>query len=421
VQDTPGPPHPMRSPAGDGVDVPVLLARWRRRELRLARSFKECSRATTTELEELLDSTTLVLLDKHYDTPEHLRAALHRGIKMRALRLHRDRVTRHNTLEAAAHAQHAEENARAWEQDPHHLLITQEDDLIIGEFLAELTPSERNVFVLVAEGRSWRAIATHLALPENQARNTVRACERKRERFLTLYETGRLCGYRSQTITTLLTGNPSSELALDQALAHLRHCHTCQTHHHTTEAQFRAAFDRRALALLPLPLLPPTDPGVFDRVYGFLTRNARALRTPHAGIRDRLIETASGVGAVGKITAGVLSATVLAAGAASTKHPAHHHPPHHTATAARPTHNVAGTALVRHISEAPRLAPSSQHTPQATLRQRLQKTSRSTQSGAAERELADLNRATPQPPAPPPRQPRSTGASRAERELGFER
>ena len=72
--------------------------------------------------------------------------------------------------------------------------------MIVGEFIAELTDLERQVFMLVADGRSWRAIATALGLPETETRTLTRTCERKRTRFLTLYETGRLCGYRSQTI-----------------------------------------------------------------------------------------------------------------------------------------------------------------------------------------------------------------------------
>jgi RNA polymerase sigma factor (sigma-70 family) len=401
--------------------VPTLLARWRSRELRVAHSFKECNRATPAELEDLLDNTTLALLDKHYDTEEHLRAALRRGIKMRALRLHRDRVAHHNTLEKAAHAQHADQDTRAWEQDPHHTLIAQEDDLLIREFLAELTPTERNVFTLVAEGRSWRAIATHLGLPENQARNTVRACERKRARFLTLYETGRLCGYRSQTITALLNKHHTSALALHQALTHLRYCRTCQAQHHTTEAQLRAAFDRRALALLPLPALPHTNPGSFDRLYGFLTRHARLLRTPQAGIRDRLIETVTGARTVGEITAGVLSATVLAAGTITTKHPTHHHP-HHPATTSQATTDIATRALVRRGSGVPPLAPVNQHAPQATAHSPLPRSRRPTQEdGAAEREFADVNRGISKPSSTSPRQAGSAEAPSAGRELSFER
>ena len=52
----------------------------------------------------------------------------------------------------------------------------------------------------------YRAIAPVLGIPVNEARNTARACERKRERFQLLYDTGRLCGYRAQTIQALQNG-----------------------------------------------------------------------------------------------------------------------------------------------------------------------------------------------------------------------
>ncbi len=106
---------------------------------------------------------------------------------------------------------------RAWREEPERALFAHEDDAIVGEF----TDLERRVFTLVADGRSWRAIATALGLPETEARTLTRTCEHKRSRFLTLYETGRLCGYRSQTIGSLLAGKENSEQAVGQAFAHL--------------------------------------------------------------------------------------------------------------------------------------------------------------------------------------------------------
>ncbi len=74
------------------VDLPVALAHWRTRELRLAHTFRECAGASTAEIEELYDATVLALLPRPYESEEHLRFALRKGIKMRALRLHRDRA-----------------------------------------------------------------------------------------------------------------------------------------------------------------------------------------------------------------------------------------------------------------------------------------------------------------------------------------
>ncbi len=53
-------------------------------------------------IEELYDSTAPALLSRPYESEEHLRVALHKGIKMRALRLHRDRTAHRQTLAHAA-------------------------------------------------------------------------------------------------------------------------------------------------------------------------------------------------------------------------------------------------------------------------------------------------------------------------------
>jgi RNA polymerase sigma factor (sigma-70 family) len=164
---------PARDRRGEGqVDVPVLLACWRTREISYARTFRECGGASPTEIEDLYDATVTALVekDKTYESEEHLRAAVHKGIRMRALRLHRDRRARALALEQAAPSMLAVNRERAWRQEPERALIAHEDDLIIGEFLAELTKLERQVFALVADGRSWRAIATALSLSEGEAR-----------------------------------------------------------------------------------------------------------------------------------------------------------------------------------------------------------------------------------------------------------
>ena len=247
------------------VDVAELLSRWRRGELAAARYFKECGGASSSDLEELFDGTATALLERDYESTDHLRAALRRGIKLRALRLHRDRATRQRTLERAAPTIHAEQTWHARQIEPESELLAHEDKAIICEFLADLTQVECQVFVLVSEGNSWRAIGTALSLPKNEARNAVRACERKRGRFLTLYTTGRLCGYRSRTIGAVLRGDEPSDTAQRQALAHLRHCRSCQAKHKTDAARLRTAFERGALALLPAPTLLSRRLGLLDR------------------------------------------------------------------------------------------------------------------------------------------------------------
>ncbi len=223
-------------------------------------------------------------------------------------------------------------------------LIAHEDDLIIG--LAELTKLERQVFALLADGRSWRAIATALGLPEREARNTTRACEQKRNRFLALYSSGRLCGYRSHTIGKLLAGEQSGELAVAQALAHLRHCRVCRHQHHTDSARLRSMFDALALALLPIPTLPHTQMGLLERLGELAGRPFRAahrLSVPPTGMRERVIEAAAASGATAKIAAGAIGVVMLAGTTISATHvfDQHQHKHHgHRSAIIRPTYAV---------------------------------------------------------------------------------
>ncbi len=337
----------------DAVDVPVLLACWRTRELSLAHTFRECAGAATAEIEELYDRTVFALLPRHYESEEKLRRALHKGIKMRALRLHRDRAAHDQALAHAAPVIHATAQARAFWQEPERALIAQEDDMIIGEFLSELTSEEREVFVLMADERSWRAIGTALGVAENEARNATRSCARKLDLFLKLYETGRLCGYRSRTITALLSGDQAGELALEQALAHLRHCRTCRAQHRTTDGQLRATFEGRALAVLPMPVLLHTPARLLDRVHGLLEYPARLAERltgagSETGIRERLAEAGAGAGVTTKVALGVAGIAALAGGTLGATHALDSPTPHHVhhITASRPaTRLTTGTRL----------------------------------------------------------------------------
>jgi len=343
---------------------------------------------------------------------------------MRALRLHRDRITRHRALQQATRP--AEETAKAWEQDPQRALVAREDRLIIREFLSELTPLEQQVFALVADGRSWRAIATALGMPATQARNTTRQCERKRERFFMLYQTGRLCGYRSQTIGSLLDGKQTSDLALDQALAHLHHCRVCQTQHHTTEEQLRDAFDRRALALLPALPTVHGSAGILDRLHDLLTRHGRVLgqlRASQTGLRERLVQTLMGAGAATKITVSVLSTAALATSAVSVQHHGHR-----TAITREPAFPYLTAVALREPGELTRPATSHVSSPSSRSRHRDHRRLSSVTHNVnvqphghqyARSELADINGEHPPAPASLP-VPAPADVSKALREFGPE-
>lgn len=344
------------------LDVALLLSRWRHAELAYASTFDQCAGANPTDIEDLYDATSTRLLaeQQEFGAEEHLRGALRRGIRLRALRMHRDHRVRKRVLDLAAPGMIAERELRASREEPEQALLAREDDLIVGEFLAELTPLERRVFALIADGRSWRAIATSLGLSENEARNATRACERKREHFTTLYSTGRLCGYRSHTIGSLLAGRERSEIALAQAYAHLRHCHACQAHHKASAETVRAAFDARVLVVLPIPVVFASRSGLPGSLHAVVLRVARFFQrgtVAQGGVRERTVEVIAGSSASAKIAAGLASVALVAGGTvgaigATHAHTHRDHRPHRTygIVATSQAHLRVPDSQVRHAS-----------------------------------------------------------------------
>jgi hypothetical protein len=318
---------------GPHIDVAVTLVRWRTRELRKATRFRECGGATWADLEEIYDQSIHDLRDRSYESEEHLRAALHMAIKWRAQRLHRDRKAHSRILGRAAWGIQSQREEQARLLEPEEAALAAEDDAIIGEFISELTLDERRIFALIAEGKSWRAIATILEIEETEARNLKRAVEKKRERFVTLYETGRLCGYRSHTIGALLSGEQSSDMAWRQAIAHLRHCRDCQKQHHVTGKEMRTRFDERTLAVLPVPALLLTHVTLLDHLHGLLARPLQLFErfsSSNGAVRERLLESAAATGATAKVAGVVVSAAVFAGGvAADVHHELQHSRSHH--------------------------------------------------------------------------------------------
>lgn len=166
--------------------------------------------------------------------------------------------------------------------------------------------------------------------------------------------TGRLCGYRSQTIGSLLAGKEDSELAVSQALAHLHHCHTRQIRHNTDAPNLRAAFDARALSVLPLPAYTASHASLLDQLQTTASRVARffqRISTSQAGgVRERALEVVSGTSASAKLAAGIASVLLLAGGAVdatTSTHPARRHPSPQRPVAVH-THVIPPRASVAH-------------------------------------------------------------------------
>jgi RNA polymerase sigma factor (sigma-70 family) len=335
--------HPQsRTPAHgrpvQAARVNELLAGWRARELRVALAFRECRGLSEDQLEDLYQETTLALLHRPYNDHRHLQRALRKGLKRRALNLHRDERRRQEILAENASGIHILEKARSAENTPEQVALLREDRLLVTEFLAELSELERRVCSLLIEGLKYHAIAKEEGITVNQARNATRSYERKRERFLRLYNAGRLCGYRSATIRALQNGQATSDELAMLAIAHVQACPHCRAEHKTNARRLRRDFQRQAAELLPPPLL-------LTRL-GWLSRTglrARALQQRvwpdgitlgTGGVRERAVALLAGSGASAKLAAGVVTAAVITGGAISATHePTHHKPgrPHHAA------------------------------------------------------------------------------------------
>jgi RNA polymerase sigma factor (sigma-70 family) len=208
--------------SGLGFDrIAQLLGRWQTTELRAAKNFAECRGLPEAQLEDVYQDTAIALLSRAYASEQHLRNALRHGVRHRALNAHRNARRRGEIL--TEHAPSLYRTARASEVAPGDAALARQDRLIVREFLSELDPLERRVFVLSAEGLRYRAIATALAIPVNEARRVTRSCERKRARFQLLYESGRLGGYRAVAGGTLGSADGAPQLS-EQTRAHVAAC-----------------------------------------------------------------------------------------------------------------------------------------------------------------------------------------------------
>lgn len=298
-----------------------LLGEWQPVELRIARGFAECRGLNKERLEDLYQETALALYSRPYAGEEHLRNALRDGIKRRALRAHRDERRHSQILARNAPSLRLMAEAQEGQSAPEPAVLAHEDRLIATEFLTELSEAERRVFGWLVEGLAYRAIATAENMPVNEARSTARACARKRERFQLLYDTGRLCGYRAQTIQALQNGQSTSGELAERAFAHLESCAHCRLEHKTNAKRLRRTFRDQAAALLP-----PVAIGHL----GWLSRlGVRARLLAHrlgietapfgqGGVRERTIAVLAGGSAGAKIAVGVVTLGVLAGGAVAT-------------------------------------------------------------------------------------------------------
>ncbi|HYM55448.1 MAG TPA: hypothetical protein VES97_08805 [Solirubrobacteraceae bacterium] len=241
------------------------------------------------------------------------------GLKHRALNLHRDERRRSQILARSAPGMYVMAEAREGQNAPELAALVHQDRLIVSEFLTELTDVEQSVFGWLCEGLQYRAIASVEEIEVNVARNASRACERKRERFQLLYDTGRLCGFRSATIHALQSGEATSEELAERAFAHLESCAHCRAEHKTNARRLRRSFQGEAAALLPPVLVGHL--GWLARARMLLHRfSPDGVPAGPGSVRERAVALLAGGGAATKVAAGVATVAVIAGGTIGATH-----------------------------------------------------------------------------------------------------
>jgi hypothetical protein len=224
---------------------------------------------------------------------------------------------------------------------------SEQDRLIVREFLTELDDLEQQVFWLIAEGMRYRAIAPILGIPVNEARKASRSSEQKRERFQLLYDTGRLCGYRSASIQALQRGELTSEELARRALAHLDACASCRAEHKTNAGRLGRSFRDQVAAVLPVPTLLGWT--------AWLRRPwLRAGSHLTGGVRERAAALIGVGGAGAKLTAGVATVAVVAGGTIGATRALDHQPRHTERHPATRSENSGTEALAAKPLVSPR-------------------------------------------------------------------
>ncbi|MHB1568821.1 MAG: RNA polymerase sigma factor [Solirubrobacteraceae bacterium] len=320
---------------GGDREAAALLGAWQSEEIARACRYPQCRGLSVAEIEDVYQDTVIALLDHDYADEEHLRKTLRAGLRHRALNAHRDSRRHRNAI--ALNRTRLQPSEPGEHEAPEAAALVREDRLLVAEFLAELTPLERRVFALMVEGLKYRAIASVLPDDEKAIRTAVRHCEQKRERFQTLYNAGRLCGFRGATIEALLSGATASPELAQRALAHLEHCGQCRATHRTTAKRLRRRFEGHAAVLLPATLLHLRALRALSiRAQAATHRLTAGRLTPAGSLRERGAALLLGSGAAGKLAAGAASIAVLAGGAVGVSQALQHsHPP-----AIRPHHGT---------------------------------------------------------------------------------
>lgn len=335
---------PGSGPGLSYEQVGQALGEWQAHELRIVARFPECRGLSAQQLEDIYQETAEVLLGRRFQREEHLRNSLYEGIKHRARHLYRDERRREEILQERGGRLDVAVNTDVDDVTPERAALLHEDRWIVAEFAAELIEDERRVFGWLAEGMKYRGIAALLGWDVNRTRNAARSCERKREHFQLLYDTGRLCGFRAATIRAMQAGEATSEELAARAFAHLEGCAHCRAEHRTNARRLRRTFQGQAGALLPLPAILgrlgwPSRAALRARMLQHRLIPDGSPLTP-GGARERAVALVAGGGAAAKAAITVATVAVIAGGTIVATHELDHtstpHPHRAVAGAAAP-------------------------------------------------------------------------------------
>jgi hypothetical protein len=317
---------PRRRSGLDVSRVAQLLDAWRTGELE--RSTREWRTLSYAELEDLYSETTILLLARRYRNEGQLRHALRKGMQYRALTAYNTALRHREIIAESGQGMSALLAARSAEETPEKLALARQDELLLNELVRELTPFQRQVFEHASHGEKYKKIATTLGVPTAQARSATRACQSKGKTFLRLYESGRLCGYRTETIKAIQQGQSTSEQLAELAIAHLESCPQCRAEHRTNGARLRSRFNEQATALMPPALIVRWSLFTQGSRGRALTRFLPDTTAGREVLRERAgTLIAGGVGAKLAVTA-LLSVAVVAGGIGAI-HVLEHHPQAH--------------------------------------------------------------------------------------------
>jgi DNA-directed RNA polymerase specialized sigma24 family protein len=251
---------PTRAP-GERVlstrEVWELLGQWREQELALARGYRQCARLSKEQLEDLYHDVALRLHQQRFTSEAYLRHIAWLQLCRLGRDAYRDESTHHRIWRAHAPGIHRLLQARVLEDTPENRVLADEDHQMAREFMRELSIKEREAFCCaLTHDAGYENVALHLNKPIPEVRRLLLGVERKRERFAIIYQAGRLCGYRSQTIKLLKEGRSTSRELLERATVHLERCPACRAEHDTNSERLHATFERQvAAAILPLPAI----------------------------------------------------------------------------------------------------------------------------------------------------------------------